>query len=58
MRNAIKPNGKIYYKYIVCYVDYLICISHDPNKPMNDIQSTLQFKNNKVETSDLYFGSS
>ena len=56
MRTATKPVGDKYYEYILCYVDDLLCIFNDPNKPMNDIQSTLKFKNNKVETPDFYLG--
>ena len=56
MISATKPTGEKYYKYILCYVDYLFCISYDSNRPMNDIQSILKFKNNKVETQDFYLG--
>ena len=56
MRTSTKPNVEKYYEYILCYVDYLLCISHDPNKTMNDIQSTLKFKNIKVETPNFYLG--
>ena len=45
MGTATKPTREKYYEYILCYDDYLLCISHDPKKPMNDIQSTLKFKN-------------
>ena len=56
MRPATKPTGEKYYEYILCYVDYFIFISHDPRSPMNDIQSTLKFKNEKVEELDFYLG--
>ena len=56
MRPVTKPNGEKYYEYILCYVDYLLCISHDPKTPMNDIQSTLASKENKVDTPKFYPG--
>ena len=56
MINATKPTGEKCYEYILCYVDDLLCISHDPNKSMNDIQSTLKIKNKKVEMTDFYIG--
>ena len=56
MRPATKPTGEKYSGYILCYVDYFIFISHDPRSPMNDIQSTLKFKNEKVEELDFYLG--
>ena len=56
MISATKPTGENYYECVLCYVDYLLCIYHDPNKPVNDIQSTLKFKNDKVETPKFYLG--
>ena len=53
MRTATKPTGRKYFQYILCYVNYLLCISHNTNKTMNDIQSTFKFKNDKVETLDF-----
>ena len=41
--------------YFMLYQLFL-CISHDSKKLMNDIQSTLTFKNYKVETPDFYLG--
>ena len=57
MINATKPTGEKCYEYILCYVDYLLCISHNTNNVMNDIQCTLKFKNDKVETNDFYLES-
>ena len=45
MRTATKHTGENYYESILCYEDYLLFISNDPNKPMNDIQFNLKFKN-------------
>ena len=56
MRSATKPIGEKYYEYILCCLDDLLCISHDPNKPINDIQSTLKGKKDKVETKYFYLG--
>ena len=57
MRTATKPTRDNYCEYILCCVDYLLCISHNPRKPMNDVQSTLKFKTDRVETPNLYLGS-
>ena len=56
MRPAAKPNGERYYEYILCYVDDLLCISHEAARPMKDIQSTLKFKDDKVEEPEFYLG--
>ena len=42
MRTSTKPTREKCYEYILCYVDDLLCISHNTNKPMNHIQSTLK----------------
>ena len=56
MRTSINPTRENYYEYILCYVNYLLCIYQDPNNPMNDNQSTFKFKNDKLETPDFYLG--
>ena len=58
MRPASKPDGKEYYEYILVYVDDLLCISHDPRTPMNEIASTLRFKKDKIEPPSMYLGAS
>ena len=56
MRPATKLTGKKYYEYILWYVDDFLYISHDTRKPMNNIQSTLKFKNDNVEEPRFYLG--
>ena len=36
-RPAVKPRGFEYYKYIQCYVDDILCISHDPGIALGHI---------------------
>ena len=48
MRTVTNPTGENYYEYILFYVNDLLCISHDPNKLMNDIQYTMKFKKKSV----------
>ena len=57
MRPAIKPNGFEYWEYILCYVDDILCISHDPTKSMKLIQSKFKLKDDKMEPPDTYLGS-
>ncbi len=57
MRPATKNTGEKYYEYILCYVDDILCISHDARRPpMEEIQSTLKFKKNKIEEPEFYLG--
>ena len=30
--SSVKPDGIDYYGYILCYVNYVLCISHNPRK--------------------------
>ena len=54
MRVATKPTGEIYYDYILCYVDDILCISHYARQTMVDIQKNVKFKNNNIQEPDFY----
>ena len=56
VKSATKTTGEKYYEYILCHIYDLLCISHDTRKPMNDIQSKLKVKNDKLEEPDFYLG--
>jgi len=56
MRAATKPDGEAYYEYILCYVDDILCISHDAERPMKQIGNTMKFKGNKIVEPEFYLG--
>jgi hypothetical protein len=56
MRPATKPDGFEYYEYILCYVDDVLCISHNPMKSMKEIKGVFKLKNDKIEPPDVYLG--
>lgn len=56
MRPAIKASGEEYYEYMLCYVDDLLCVSAEPSRAMNEIRSSLKFKNDRTEEPDFYLG--
>ena len=56
-RPAVKPNGFEYYDYILCYVDDILCISHDPGISLRRIQAVSKFKRDKMEHPEIYLGS-
>ena len=56
MRAAIKPNGFKYWEYVLCYVDDLLAISHDPNRTMKSIQTKFKLKDDKTEEPEVYLG--
>ena len=56
MRPATKADGEEYYEYILVYIDDILCISKDPMRPMEQIASSLRFKNDKIEPPEFYLG--
>ena len=56
MRPAVKDDGFKYWEYVLCYVDDLLAISHDPTRTMKSIETKFKFKGNKVEKPDIYLG--
>ena len=56
LRPAVKPDGFEYYEYILCYVDDVLCISHNPTKSRKRIQQDFKLKDDKIEPPDVYLG--
>ena len=53
---VVKPNGFDYYEYILCYVDDILCISHDPGIELRRIQSVFKFRGDKMEQPRINIG--
>ncbi len=45
-----------YYTYILCYVDDILCIHHNPMTVMNKINGYLPLKPSSVRDPDIYLG--
>jgi hypothetical protein len=45
-----------YYTYILCYVDNILCIHHDPMLVMNEFNGYLPLKPSPVGDPDIYLG--
>ena len=56
IRLAVKANGFEYYEFVLCYVDDVLSISHDPQKTMDGIKNTFKSKNDKIEEPEKYLG--
>ena len=56
LRPAVKPDGFYYCKYILCCVDNVLCISHNPRKLMGSIQDYFNIKDKNVEPPNIYIG--
>ena len=46
---AVKPNVFEYYKYILCYVNDILCISHNPGIALGRIQDAFKLKGDSME---------
>ena len=56
IRPEVKANGFEYYEFVLCYVDDVLSISHDPQKTMDGIKNTFKLKNDKIEEHKNYLG--
>ena len=56
MRKARKPSGFEYWEYILCYVDDILVISHDPQLIMDSISKFVTFKPGSIEPPKSYLG--
>jgi hypothetical protein len=56
MRPAVKSDGFEYYELILCYVDDVLSISHDPMTTMKRIQRDFKLKDDKIAEPDVYLG--
>ncbi len=50
-----EDNGH-YYAYILCYVDDILCIHHNPMSVMSEINCFLCLKSSSVGNPDIYLG--
>ena len=56
MRPATKPNGFKYWEYILCYVDDVLVLSHQPQNSIEGITAVFKLKDDKAEKPDMYLG--
>ena len=56
LRPAVKPDGEMYYEYVLCYVDDILSISYKPVDTMKDIERAFKFKKNLIQKPDMYLG--
>ena len=56
MRAAVKPNKEKYYEYVLCYVDDILAISHDPQAIMDHLSDKYTLKDGSVQEPTTYLG--
>ena len=45
-----------YYSYIICYVDDILCIHHDPDDVLNKLNGSVPSKPSSVASPNVYLG--
>jgi hypothetical protein len=56
MPKGCKPNGFFYWEYILCYVDDILVLSHQPNITMDAIAQRVTLKPGSVKPPESYLG--
>jgi hypothetical protein len=56
MHKAKKPNGFFYWEYVLCYVDDILVIGHQPQTTMNSISQYVNFKSGSIQSPSNYLG--
>jgi hypothetical protein len=57
LKAVTRPEDNVhYYAYILCYVDDILCIHHDPVSVMSEINKYLPLKPSSVGNPDIYLG--
>jgi len=56
IRPAMKHNGEKYYEMVLCYVDDVLSIGHDPIRAIDSIKQVFKLKEDKAEVPDVYLG--
>jgi len=53
---AVKPNGFHYYEILLVYVDDILCVSHQPEKMMEQIKQLYWLKDDSIGPPKRYLG--
>ena len=56
LKAAAKPGGFEYYEMVLCYVDDVMAISHDPSRTIRGIQAVFKLKGDAANAPDMYLG--
>ncbi len=57
LKAVTRPEDNVhYYAYILCYIDNILCIHHDPMSVMGEINKYLPLKPSSVGNPDIYLG--
>ena len=50
---SCRGDGKMYYEYLMMYVDDILVISCDAQALLNEVQGTFKFKDDKIDVPEF-----
>ena len=56
MRRNSKPDGSTYWEYVLCYVDDVLVVSHEPRKVVDYLNTAYTLKPDSIKEPDEYLG--
>ncbi len=56
IQQSVKPNGFCYYEILLVYVDDILCMSHQPERTMEQIKELYHLKDESVGPPSRYLG--
>jgi hypothetical protein len=56
LKPAVKPDGFKYYEMVLCYVDDVLVVSHEPMRTIEGVKATFKLKDDKAEAPEMYLG--
>ena len=56
MKPRVNPNGDKYWEYVLCYVDDILLIFHEPQLTMDMLSDSYTLKSGSVKEPDQYLG--
>ena len=57
MKKDMRPDGTIYYSYIMVYTDDIMIVSHNPKRYMDQLEASYYVKKESIKFPDIYLGS-
>ena len=56
LKEQSRPDGSMYYSYILCYVDDILVVHHDARPVLDKIDKYMKLKEGSVGDPDIYLG--
>ena len=57
MKKDMRPDGTVYYSYILVYTDDILIVSQDPKRYMDQLEASYYVKKESIKFPDIYLSS-